>query len=241
MNRRFLTLGLPVLGAILIAGIGYSAWVFNNEMTATATASGTVEVTGVVSGFTLKVKNATNDAVIVDTSKGTTTTGLNLELDQGGYSNADDPKKGITWQYGSTGAWTDLSTIDLEVSYANYNELTNLFDNHTLSLTYTITLKFGKGDAAAANTAYVVMNGDTGTVDGIITYTDTSITSHTNGVLATYEDIDVGLKYVSKPQSQSEHDKMKTALGMTSDSGKPGTNTVTLEITAAAIWTTVSN
>lgn len=234
MHKKFTAFCLPVLGSLVIVGAGFSAWVFNNELTAKAALSGALTIPEVqgAEGFVMKVKDG--ETVVADSSLDHQTTTLALTLDQG-----TDLVDGITWTYNAGSGDVSLqgtNELTLEFSFPTSANLDTLLTNNNLSIAWSVTLKFN------GNTIfdYVVMNGDTETYDGIISGTATG-SYNASGVVGT-KTVDVGLSYVSanKPTTIAQYTAMKEALfgdnpSATTDS-QTKTNAVSLEFSATATW-----
>lgn len=103
MHKKFLGIGLPILGAALIVGAGFSAWAFEDE-TATAAVHGTVEVTEKLASFETHLyyryiakysdNHGDNETNPVYTYAELTT--FTLELDQGELYDTTTADIGIT-------------------------------------------------------------------------------------------------------------------------------------------------
>ena len=245
MHKKFTTFCLPVLGSLVIVGAGFSAWVFNGELSATSSVDGDIVVTPVESDFIVSLLDGNNeDAVIAKSNDVTASNSLFLTLDQGGFdANGTVVDKGITWGYGANANEVKaLNNVKLEFSFAANSNLDALFQVNTLEIEYTVTLTFSE----KINTTYVVMknyNTNTFTKTTAGSYNDSS------AVVATVENLDLTLNYVShnqtggKPTSTAEHSAMIKALYGESPSGHDDgagatiNNGVKLEITASANWT----
>lgn len=234
MHKKFTAFCLPVLGSLVIVGAGFSAWVFNNTLSANANLSGALTIPEVqgAEGFVMKVKDG--ETVVADSSLSLQTTTLALTLDQG--TNLVD---GITWTYNAGSEDVSLqgtNELTLEFSFPTSANLYTLLTNNNLSIAWSVTLKF----SGKTNFDYVVMNGDTETYDGIISETVTG-SYNASGVVGT-ETVDVGLSYVSdkKPTTIAQYTSMKEALfgddtSATTDL-QTKANAVSLEFSATATW-----
>lgn len=94
MHKKFLAAGLPILGATVIVGAGFSAWLFGGETSATV--GGSIQLAGTY-GFTTTVyRDAT------DTS--TALSSFSITLDQGSIGVTD-------------GAGHVVNTVDIVLSF----------------------------------------------------------------------------------------------------------------------------
>lgn len=234
MHKKFTAFCLPVLGSLVIVGAGFSAWVFNGELTANATLSGALTIPEVqgAEGFVMKVKDG--ETVVANSSLDEQATTLALTLDQG--TNLEN---GITWEYNAGSGDVSLqgtNELTLEFSFPTSANLDTLFTNNNLSIAWSVTLNF----SGNINFDYVVMNDDTETYDGKISGTATG-SYNASGVVGT-QTVDVGLSYVSdkKPTTIAQYTAMKEALFGDDPSAafdsqtKP--NAVSLEFSATATW-----
>lgn len=244
MHKKFTAFCLPVLGSLVIVGAGFSAWVFNSELSATSSVDGDIDVTPVESDFIVSLLDGNNKDAVIAKPNSTVSNSLFLTLDQGGF-DADGTvvDKGITWGYGANADDVKpLTNVKLEFSFADNSNLNALFQANDLEIEYTVKLTFG----GKINTTYVVMRDHTDN-----TFTDTTVGEYNapSAVVATVENLDLTLKYVShnekggKPTSTTEHSAMIKALygespvEHTNGAGATIEGGVKLEITASANWT----
>ena len=130
MHKKFFTFAVPLLGAAVLVGTGFSAWVFQGSGSAAIT--GTINVTPAIDTLNVKLyKDAS-----ASTKEEVTT--VALTLDQGGVMN-DEVTKGAT---------TDVSSYDILVTFDETDgALDALFLDYQLTLNATISVTaVTKGD-----------------------------------------------------------------------------------------------
>lgn len=260
MHKKFTAFCLPVLGSLVIVGAGFSAWVFNSELSASTDLTGTIGITEVQSGFNVRMLDASEPTrIIASTYTDEDDASLNLVLDQG----AADPTginvgDGITWQYVIGSDHYDLTNVVLQFGFEDGSNLDALFVVNDLVVTYTLTLTMGD---TTNYLDYVVMvkdadptaDSETTAKDGIIKNEAkfTAATNSGNGVVGTTSNIDLTLNYVAhkaestlgagdahgKPTTSAEHKAMKEAVGdSASQEGASGSSSVKLSVTVSAEW-----
>ncbi len=207
MHKKFFTFAVPLLGAAVLVGAGFSAWVFQGEGSAKIT--GTISVTPAIDTLNVQLyKDASTKADEVSA--------VTLTLDQGGVMNNDVTK----------GATTDVSSYDILVTFTETDgALAALFDDFQLTLDAEISVTAAtKGDASSDILTtfinYVDLTDDSKTATGNFTvYDENSFV---------IEDVDLLWTYAQKPTSYGEYNAMNTALS--------GANfTITVRVTAD--WT----
>lgn len=194
---------LPVLGAAVVVGSGFSAWVFS-DTSVTDTLSGTFSIAKVVDNLKVEIKEAGTD---------TDLTAVNLTLDQGGIANASNANVGIK---------STVTSYDIKVSYETVDGLQELLTNSELTLSYSVAISdnvttyFDLTDGLATESASdVVLSAyDAGKMSG--------------GTIHTWSNVPLTWTYVDKPDSKEDYDAMTTAL-----SSKSFTLTVTVNATWA--------
>lgn len=117
--RKLLAIGAPILGMVAIVGSGFSAWYFESQ---------TVEANTSM-GITLTPIATTYGAFDVSENEYT------LVLDQGGYTNRTDVKKGISVQV------DDSDVTSIEASYSIDSGALEILTNDGLTGTITTTVK----------------------------------------------------------------------------------------------------
>lgn len=218
MNRKVLLVCLPVLGAALVAGSGFSAWTFTESVTPAAIA-GTVTVDGDATDATLSTKifykSGENAYTALPES-------LTVNLAQG--DDGSDLAKGITVKAGTV----EISTIRFEVTSADA-DLFNVYSNVKL----TFALAFANGDTVAT---YATPATALSTVNGITAQDVTGLKSSTIGsgsstVLYDSGDISFAWSYVEgqKPTDAAKVSAMASAITANND--------FTLTLTPSATWT----
>ena len=131
MHKKFFTFAVPLLGAAVLVGAGFSAWVFQGSGSAEIT--GTINVTPAID--TLNVK------LYKDASASTKeeVTSVELTLDQGGLMNDE-----VT-----VGATTDVSLYDILVTFdESEGGLDTLFTDYQLTLNAAISVTAATKDSA---------------------------------------------------------------------------------------------
>lgn len=196
---------LPVLGAAVVVGSGFSAWVFS-DTSVTDTLSGTFSIAPVVDNLKVEIKAAGTD---------TNLEAVELKLDQGGIANASNLSAGIT---------STVTSYDIKVSYETVDGLQELLTNSKLTLSYTVaitstdnvTTYFDLTEGLAKESAS----------DVILSAYDAGAMS--DGTIHTWSNVPLTWTYVDKPADKGEYDDMTAALS----SGK-FTLTVTVSATWA--------
>lgn len=156
--RKLLAIGAPILGMVAIVGSGFSAWHFESQ---------TVEA-GTSMGITLTPIATTYGAFDVSENEYT------LVLDQGGYTNRTEVKKGISVQVDGS------NVTSIEASYSIDSGALEILTNDGLTGTITTTVKvlsslaayvdfkalgFTKGSASDGYEVYTRTDAVTTTVD----------------------------------------------------------------------------
>lgn len=187
MHKKFYNFLLPVLGAAVVVGSGFSAWVFS-DTSVTDTLSGTFSITPVVDKLKVEIKEADTD---------TDLTAVNLILDQGGIANADDASKGIT---------SSVTSYDIKVSYETVDGLRELLTNSKLTLSYTVaitdsvTTYFDLTEGPAKQSASDVVV-DTYNADNM-----------SDGTIHTWSSVPLTWTYGDKPDNKGDYDTMTSDL-----------------------------
>lgn len=200
---------LPVLGAAVVVGSGFSAWVFS-DTSVTDTLIGTFSIAPVVDNLKVEIKEAGTN---------TDLEAVNLTLDQGGIANTSDASKGIT----STVNSDEITSYDIKVSYETVDGLQELLTNSKLTLSYevaitstdNVTAYFDLTEGLAKESAsdVVLDTYNAGTMSG--------------GTIHTWSNVPLTWTYVDKPDSKEDYDAMTTALSSKS---------FTLTVTVNATW-----
>lgn len=180
---------LPVLGAAVVVGSGFSAWVFS-DTSVTDTLSGTFSITTVVDKLKVEIKEAGTDNDL---------TAVELTLDQGGIANANVASVGIK---------STVNSYDIKVSYETVDGLQQLLTNSKLTLSYTVaitstdnvTTYFDLTEGLAKQSARDVV---------VDTYNAGTMSS---GTIHKWSSVPLTWTYVDKPDSKTEYDAMVTAL-----------------------------
>lgn len=196
---------LPVLGAAVVVGSGFSAWVFS-DTSVTDTLKGTFSITSVVDKLKVEIKEADTDTDLTEFA---------LTLDQGGIANASNASVGIT---------STVTSYDIKVSYETVKGLEELLTNSELTLSYAVAITstdnvtayfdLTEGLAKESASDVVLDTYNAGTMSG--------------GTIHTWSNVPLTWKYVDKPVDKGEYDAMTTAL-----SSKSFTLTVTVTATWA--------
>ena len=208
MHKKFFTFAVPLLGAAVLVGAGFSAWVFQGSGSATIT--GTISVTPAIE--TLNVKLYKDASTKVDE-----VTSVALTLDQGGVMNTEVTE----------GATTDVSSYDILVTFTETGgALKALFADYQLTLNAEISVSAAtKGDESSgileSFKSYVDLTDDSKTASG--NFTD----NEEDGFII--DGVPLLWTYTQKPTSYGEYNAMNTAL---SDVNFTITVTVTAEWTA---------
>ena len=180
---------LPVLGAAVVVGSGFSAWVFS-DTSVTDTLSGTFSINPVVDKLKVEIKEAGTDNDL---------TAVNLTLDQGGIANANVASVGIK---------SSVTSYDIKVSYETVDGLQELLTNSKLTLSYTVAITstdnvktyfdLTEGLAKQSASDVVVDTYNAGNMSG--------------GTIHTWSSVPLTWTYVDKPANKTEYDDMVTAL-----------------------------
>ena len=202
MHKKFYNFMLPVLGAAVVVGSGFSAWVFSDTKV-TDTLSGTFSITQVVDKLKVEIKQAGED---------TDLEAVELKLDQGGIANASVKSVGIT---------STATSYDIKVSYETVGGLQELLTNSKLTLSYTVAISdnvtdyFNLTDGLAKESASDVVV-DTYNADNM-----------SNGTIHTWSNVPLTWTYVNKPTNKEQYDAMTEAF----KDSKSFTLTVTVNAT----------
>lgn len=159
MNKKLLAATLPLLGGAVIVGAGFGAWAFTGETAYTASVTGTVDVTDLISDLSIRMiyeyQVTTTDSTggSVTTNHYAELTSFNLELDQGELYNTE-AAKGIT-PYVVRGTTNyEITHVAFEVFYSGTAaELTTWMSTHNVTLS-NFSLDFTTGAAAYAIESY---------------------------------------------------------------------------------------
>ena len=178
---------LPVLGAAVVVGSGFSAWVFS-DTSVPDTLSGTFSITPVVDKLKVEIKEAGKD---------TDLEAVELKLDQGGIANASNPSAGIT---------STVTSYDIKVSYETVGGLQELLTNSKLTLSYTVAISDNVTDYFDLTDGLAIESASDVTLD---TY-DAGTMS--NGTIHTWSNVPLTWRYVDKPADKTEYDVMTKAL-----------------------------
>ena len=187
MHKKFYNFLLPVLGAAVVVGSGFSAWVFS-DTSVTDTLSGTFSITPVVDKLKVEIKEAGKD---------TDLEAVELKLDQGGIANADDASKGIT---------STVTSYDIKVSYVTVDGLQELLTNSKLTLSYTVaitdsvTTYFDLTEGLAKQSASDVV---------VDTYNAVNMS---DGTIHTWSSVPLTWTYADKPDNKGDYDTMTSDL-----------------------------
>lgn len=204
MHKKFYNFMLPVLGAAVVVGSGFSAWVFS-DTSVTDTLSGTFSIAPVVDNLKVEIKEAGTN---------TDLEAVNLTLDQGGIANASNANVGIK---------STVTSYDIKVSYETVDGLQELLTNSELTLSYSVAISdnvttyFDLTDGLATESASdVVLSAyDAGKMSG--------------GTIHTWSSVPLTWKYVDKPDNKGDYDAMTEAF----KDSKSFTLTVTVNATWA--------
>lgn len=191
--RKLLAIGAPILGMVAIVGSGFSAWYFESQ---------TVEA-GTSMGITLTPIATTYGAFDVSENEYT------LVLDQGGYTNRTEVKKGISVQVDGS------NVTSIEASYSIDSGALQILKDDGLTGTITTTVKvlstlaryvnfkasdFNKG---SASDGYEVYTRET----SVATNVDLGIDVTTNGDLT-----NAAFEYVSKPSDETSYNSLSSLV-----------------------------
>lgn len=185
MNRKILSIALPLVGAAVLVGSGFSAWYFGDVQTVTSV--GTVEVTPTVDGV-LSVKDSITSFKVV--------------LDQGGIVNATNRDKGISITKTDGTALSEIAGVyTMSTDQASAFAISNL----KVTLHADVTLSGGaetylevKTEAVASDVTF------TSYTEAVEIAVNTSTTDKVNSLLQFKEN--------QKPQNVNDYETMKTAL-----------------------------
>ena len=207
MHKKFFTFAVPLLGAAVLVGAGFSAWVFQGS--GSAEISGTISVTPAIDTLNVELyKDASTKADKVSA--------VTLTLDQGGVMNNEVTK----------GAATDVSSYDILVTFTETEgALAALFADYQLTLNATISVTAAtKGEESILTTftKYVDLTEDSKTKTGNFTVNEE------NGFII--NDVDLLWTYAQgmKPTTLEAYNDMNSALS--------GAN-FTITVTVTADWT----
>lgn len=187
MHKKFYNFMLPVLGAAVVVGSGFSAWVFS-DTSVTDTLSGTFSITPVVDKLKVEIKQAGEDTDLTE---------VDLTLDQGGIANASNASVGIT---------STVTSYDIKVSYETVDGLEELLTNSKLTLSYTVAISdnvttyFDLTDGLAKESASEVV---------LDTYNAGTMS---DGTIHTWSSVPLTWTYVDKPADKGDYDTMTSAL-----------------------------
>lgn len=204
MHKKFYNFMLPVLGAAVVVGSGFSAWVFS-DTSVTDTLSGTFSIAPVVDNLKVEIKAAGTD---------TNLEAVELKLDQGGIANASEASKGIT---------STVTSYDIKVSYETVDGLQELLTNSKLTLSYTVAITsndyFNLTDDLAKQSASDVV---------LDTYNAGTMS---DGTIHTWSNVPLTWTYLEdkKPTNKGQYDDMTEAF----KDSKSFTLTVTVNATWA--------
>ena len=202
--RKLLAIGAPILGMVAIVGSGFSAWYFESQ---------TVEA-GTSMGITLTPIATTYGAFDVSENEYT------LVLDQGGYTNRTEVKKGISVQVDGS------NVTSIEASYSIDTGALQILTEDGLTGTITTTVKvlsslaayvdfkasdFTKGSASDGYEVYT-------RTDAVTTTVDLDIDVTTNGDL-----INAAFEYVSnnKPTDETSYNTLSSLVSSISAGSDP--------------------
>ena len=211
MHKKFFTFAVPLLGAAVLVGAGFSAWVFQGSGSAAIT--GTISVTPAIETLNVELyKDASTKADKVST--------VTLTLDQGGLMNENVTE----------GATTDVSSYDILVTFTETGgALKALFADYQLTLNAEISVTAAtKGDESSgileSFKSYVDLTDDSKTASG--NFTD----NEEDGFII--DDVPLLWTYTQKPTSYGEYNAMNTALSDVN---------FTITVTVTAEWTAKGN
>ena len=209
MHKKFFTFAVPLLGAAVLVGAGFSAWVFQGSGSAAIT--GTISVTPAIDTLNVELyKDASTKADKV--------TSVALTLDQGGVMNDNV----------SVGATTDVSSYDILVTFdETEGALDALFADYQLTLNAAISVTAAtKGEESTdifeTFKSYVDLTKESKTATGNF------IANNEKGFVI--EDVSLLWTYAEnmKPTTLEAYNTMNSALS--------GAN-FTITVTVTADWT----
>ena len=208
MHKKFFTFAVPLLGAAVLVGAGFSAWVFQGSGSAGIT--GTISVTPAIDTLNVQLyKDASTKADEVSA--------VTLTLDQGGVMNNEVTE----------GATTDVSSYDILVTFdETEGALDALFADYQLTLNAAISVTAAtKGDEPSDILKTFKSYVDLTEKSKIAT--DTFIENNEGGFVI--ENVSLLWTYTQeKPTTLEEYNTMNTALS--------GAN-FTITVTVTASWT----
>ena len=189
MHKKFFTFAVPLLGAAVLVGAGFSAWVFQGS--GSAAINGTISVTPAIDTLNVELyKDASTKADKV--------TSVALTLDQGGVMNDN-----VT-----VGATTDVSSYDILVTFdETEGALDALFADYQLTLNAAISVTAAtKGEESILTTfqSYVDLTEDSKTKTGNFT------AKEVDGFII--NDVPLSWTYAQKPTSLGAYNAMNSAL-----------------------------
>ncbi len=161
MRKKLLITLLPLLGAVVMVGSAYSAWVFNNSADLEQKLNGTVTVTNLVETMEFEW---TGDV-----------TNFELTLDQGGVNNKDAAAGISSSLDNDADAFTFTLTKDANIDL-------NLYD---ITLEYSLSITNGE------NGYITLANGTSGSISGSGIKLRESVEKVTEGKLSYSYDSDV--------------------------------------------------
>ncbi len=194
---------LPVLGAAVVVGSGFSAWVFS-DTSVTDTLSGTFSITPVVDKLKVEIKEVDTDNDL---------TAVNLTLDQGGIANASIASEGIK---------STVTSYDIKVSYETVGGLQELLTNSKLTLSYTVAIS----STDNVTTYFDLTNGLAKESASDVVVDNYNAGTMSSGTIHKWSSVPLTWTYVDKPADKTEYDAMVTALN-----SKKFTLTVTVTAT----------
>lgn len=190
MHKKFFTFAVPLLGAVVLVGAGFSAWVFQGSGSANIT--GTISVTPAIDTLNVQLyKDASTKADEVSA--------VTLTLDQGGVMNNEVTK----------GATTDVSSYDILVTFDETpGALDALFADYQLTLNAAISVtaatKGESSDILETFQSYVDLTENSKKA------TDTFTENNEGGFVI--ENVPLLWTYAQKPTTLEAYNTMNTAL-----------------------------
>lgn len=188
MHKKFYNFMLPVLGAAVVVGSGFSAWVFS-DTSVPDTLSGTFSITDEVANLKVEIKKAGTDTDLTEFA---------LTLDQGGITNAKDKSVGIT---------STVTSYDIKVSYETVYGLEKLLTNSELTLSYTVAIT-----STDSVTTYFDLTDGLAKQSASDVVVDTYNADMSSGTIHKWSSVPLTWTYVDKPDSKEDYDAMTTAL-----------------------------
>lgn len=194
--RKLLAIGAPILGMVAIVGSGFSAWYFESQ---------TVEA-GTSMGITLTPIATTYGAFDVSENEYT------LVLDQGGYTNRTEVKKGISVQVGGSNVTT------IEASYSIDSGALQILTDDGLTGTITTTVKVLSSLAAYVDFKASDFTNKGSASDGYEVYTRTDDVATTVDLdidVTTNDDLtNAAFAYVSnkKPTDETSYNSLSSLV-----------------------------